>query len=82
MINIKPSEFEQNLNCYINETVKDDQIIKISTELGKAVMISEKEFCKLLRFVSSDIDAKAWQEIMMGAKESINNCVPADKVNW
>ena len=82
MINIKPSEFEQNLNCYINETVKDDQIIKISTELGKAVMISEKEFCKLLSFVYYDTDAKAWQEIMMGAKECINNCVPADKVNW
>lgn len=53
MINIKLSEFEQNLNCYINETVKDNQIIKITTELGKAVMISEKEFCKLLSFVSS-----------------------------
>ena len=45
-------------------------------------MISEKEFCKLLSFVYYDTDAKAWQEIMMGAKECINNCVPADKVNW
>ena len=82
MQNINVSNFRKDMFRQIENTIKYDEPITISTKEGNAVIISENEYESLIEtlYLSSMPDVR--KELLKGLNTPLADCVPEDEVEW
>lgn len=82
MTNTNITNFRKNIYELLEQTIKYNEPINISTKNGNAVVLPEKDYNDLMEtlYISSIPGLK--DDIIEGMKEDIEDCVSEDEVNW
>ena len=82
MTNINITSFRKNIYNLLEQTIKYNEPINISTKNGNAVVLSEEDYNNLLATLEIENNKKLKEKIIEGMKEDIADCVAEDEVDW
>ena len=82
MKNTNITNFRKDIYELLEQTIKYNEPINISTKNGNAVVISEEDYNNLMEtlYISSIPELKT--DIVNGLKEPLNECISEDEVEW
>ncbi len=81
MTNINVTNFRKNIYELLDQTIKYNEPINISTKNGNAILISEEDYNNLMEtlYISSIPGLK--EDIIKGMKEDIDECISEEEVD-
>ena len=82
MLNINVTNFRKNIFAILEQTIKYNEPVNISTKSGNAVIISEEDYNGLMEtlYLSSIPNIK--EKIIDGMNTPLNECIPENEVEW
>ncbi|MBQ9624786.1 MAG: type II toxin-antitoxin system Phd/YefM family antitoxin [Clostridia bacterium] len=82
MVNTNITNFRKNIFGILEQTIKYNEPVNISTKDGNAVILSEEDYNGLMEtlYLSSMPGIK--EKITEGLNASLDECLPEDKVEW
>lgn len=82
MTNINITNFRKDIYELLEQTIKYNEPINISTKNGNAVVISEEDYNNIMEtlYISSVPGLK--DDIIKALKESVEDCVDENEVEW
>ena len=82
MTNINVTNFRKDIYDLLEQTIKYNEPINISTKNGNAIVLSEEDYNNLIEtlYISSIPGLK--EDIIKGMKESKDDYLSEDEVNW
>ena len=82
MFNTNITNFRKNIFGLLEQTIKYNEPVNVSTKDGNAVIISESDYNSLLEtlYLSSNPEMKS--KIVEGLNTPIDQCIPEDQVQW
>ena len=82
MTNINVTNFRKDIYELLDQTIKYNEPINISTKNGNAVVLSEEDYNNLMEtlYISSISGLK--EDIIEGMKEPVEEYVDEDEVEW
>lgn len=82
MTNINITNFRKDIYELIEQTIKYNEPINISTKNGNAIVLSEEDYNGLIETVYLSSIPKLKEKLIKGKKEPLENCVAEDEVEW
>lgn len=82
MLNTNATNFRKNMFGLLEQTIKYNQPVQITTKEGNAVIISEEDYNGLMETVYLSSIPGLVDEIKVAAAEPLEECVPEEKVEW
>jgi PHD/YefM family antitoxin component YafN of YafNO toxin-antitoxin module len=82
MLNINATNFRKNIFGLLEQTIKYNEPVNISTKDGNAVMISEEDYNGLTETLYLSSFPATKQDIIDGLNTPVADCVPEDEVEW
>jgi PHD/YefM family antitoxin component YafN of YafNO toxin-antitoxin module len=82
MLNTNATSFRKDMFKLLEQTIKFNEPINISTKDGNAVVISEEDYNGLMEtlYLSSMPEVKT--AIIEGLKTSVSDCIPESEIQW
>ena len=82
MLNTNITDFRENICSLLEQTVKFNEPVSISTKDGNAIVISEEDYNGLLEtlYLSSIPEMK--ELITEGLRTPLDECLPENEVQW
>ena len=82
MINVNVTNFRKNLYVILEQTIKYNEPVNISTKNGNAIIISEEDYNGMVEtlYLSSIPGMK--EKIMEGMDTPLDECIPEAEVEW
>ncbi|MCX4302935.1 MAG: type II toxin-antitoxin system Phd/YefM family antitoxin [Clostridia bacterium] len=82
MTNINITNFRKDIYELLEQTIKYNEPINISTKNGNAVVLSEEDYNNLIEtlYISSIPGLK--EDIVKGLKEDVEECIDEEEVEW
>ena len=82
MTNVNITNFRKDIYELLEQTIKYNEPLNISTKNGNAVVISEEDYNNLIEtlYISSIPELK--DRIIKGLKEDIKDCIDEKEVKW
>lgn len=82
MTNINITNFRKDIYELLEQTIKYNEPINISTKNGNAVVLSEEDYNNLMEtlYITSIPELK--EDIKEGLKEPLEDCINEDEVEW
>lgn len=82
MTNTNITNFRKDIYELLEQTIKYNEPINISTKNGNAVVLSEEDYNSLMEtlYISSIPELK--EDIVKGLKEPIEECIDEEEVEW
>lgn len=82
MTNINITNFRKDIYELLEQTIKYNETINISTKNGNAVVLSEEDYNSLIETLYlSDIPGMK-EKLIKGKDANIDECIPEDEVEW
>ena len=82
MTNTNLTSFRKDIYNLLEQTIKYNEPINISTKNGNAVVLSEEDYNNLMATLEIENNKKLKEDIEKGMKEDINDCIEESEVNW
>lgn len=82
MKNINITNFRKDVYQLLEQTIKYNEPINISTKNGNVVVMSEEDYNNLIETLYINSIPKLKEDIIKGMKEPIEKCVEEEKVDW
>ena len=82
MINTNITNFRKNVYGLLEQTIKFNEPVNVSTKDGNAVILSEEDYNGLMETLYLSSNAEMKKTIVEGLKTEITDCVPEDEVDW
>ena len=82
MTNTNITNFRKDIYELLDQTIKFNEPINISTKHGNAIVLSEEDYNKLMETLYISSIPKLKEDIMEGLKEPLENCISEDEVEW
>lgn len=82
MINTNVTAFRKDIYNVLEQTIKYNEPVNVTTKDGNAVILSERDYNGLMEtlYLTSIIGMK--EKIMNGLNTSLDECVPESEVKW
>ena len=82
MTNVNITNFRKDIYELLEQTIKYNEPLNISTKNGNAIVLSEEDYNNLIKtlYISSIPGLK--EDIVKGLKENIKDCVDEKEVEW
>ena len=82
MTNTNITNFRKDIYELLEQTIKYNEPINISTKNGNAVVLSEEDYNNLIEtlYISSIPHLK--QDIIKGLEEKLEDCISEEEVEW
>lgn len=82
MTNVNITNFRKNIFRFLEQTIKYNEPINISTKDGNAVILSEEDYNGLIEtlYICSVPGLK--DRLVERMKKPLSECVPEDEINW
>lgn len=82
MTNTNITNFRKDIYELLEQTIKFNEPINISTKHGNAIVLSEEDYNNLMEtlYISSIPGLK--EDIIEGLKEPLEDCISEDEVEW
>jgi len=82
MFNTNITNFRKNIFKLLEQTIKYNEPVNISTKEGNAVIISEEDYNGLMETVYLCSIPNMKERIIEGMKTPISECIPENEVEW
>ncbi len=82
MLNTNATNFRKNIFELLEQTIKYNEPINISTKNGNAIVISEEDYNGLMETLYLTSVPGMKEKIVEGLETSIEECLPDDEVQW
>lgn len=82
MININATNFRKKMFLMLEQTIKYNEPVNISTKDGNAVIISENDYNGLMETLYLSSIPSMREKIIEGLKEPVENCISEDEIGW
>ena len=82
MLNINITNFRKNIFGMLEQTIKFNEPVNVSTKDGNAVIISEEDYNGLIETLQIYSVPDMKEKIMDGLAAPISDCVAEDEVAW
>lgn len=76
------TNFRQNIFEMLENTIKYNDLLNITTKFGNAVVLSEDEYLGLIETLSILSNPEMKSKIMEGKDTPLDDCVPESEVKW
>ncbi|HML38576.1 MAG TPA: type II toxin-antitoxin system Phd/YefM family antitoxin [Bacillota bacterium] len=82
MRNTNITNFRKNIFAVLEETIKYNEPVNISTKDGNAVILSEEDYNGLMETLYLCSVPTMREQIIDGLNTPISECIPEDEVKW
>ena len=82
MINTNATNFRRNIYGMLEQTIKYNEPVNVSTKDGNAVVMSEEEYNSIMETLYLSSMPATRQEIVEGLQTDVENCLGEDRVQW
>ncbi len=82
MLNTNITDFKKNTAYILEQTVKYNEPIHISTKKGNVIMISEEEYNGIIETLYLSSIPAVREEIIEGINTPISDCIREEDVQW
>lgn len=82
MLNTNITNFRKNLFNILEQTIKFNEPVNVSTKDGNAVIISEEDYNGLMETVYLSSMPGMRDKIVEGLHTPLEECLPEDEVKW
>ncbi len=82
MINTNITNFRKNIFGMLEQTIKFNEPVNISTKDGNAVVISEEDYNGLVETLHLTSNPAMKEKIIEGLKTPLDECLPEAEVQW
>ena len=81
MINVNITNFRKNIYSLVEQTIKYNEPINVSTKDGNAILISEDDYRSLMETLYIESVPGLKEEILKAAEEPYEECTPEEEVD-
>ena len=81
MTNINITNFRKDIYELLDQTIKYNEPINISTKNGNAVVLSEEDYNNLMETLYIESIPGLKEETIEAAKEPLEECIPEEEVD-
>ncbi len=82
MFNTNITNFRKNIFELLEQTIKYNEPVNISTKAGNAVIISEEDYNGLMETVYLSSIPQLREQIIEGLHTPLDECLPENEVHW
>ena len=82
MTNTSATVLRKNLFSILSNAIKYNETVNVNTKDGNAIIISEEEYNGMIASLELSSNPALRDKILAGKKESLDDCVSIDEVNW
>ena len=82
MTNTNITNFRKDIYNLLEQTIKYNEPLNISTKNGNAVVLSEEYYNNLLATLEISSNKKLKEKVIDGMKEDLKNCISESEVDW
>lgn len=82
MLNINITNFRKNLFSMIEQTIRFNEPINISTKSGNAVILSEEDYNGMIETLNLLSDPEMKKKLLTGRDTPLSECVSESEVEW
>lgn len=82
MLNTNATNFRKDVFMLLEQAVKYNEHVNISTKEGNAVLVSEHDYNNMIETLYLNSNAAVRDSIIEGLNTPLEECVPENKVNW
>ncbi len=82
MLNINVTNFRKNLFAMLDQTIRYNEPINISTKSGNAVVLSEEEYNGMLETLRLLSNPDMKKKLLEGRDTPLAECLTEDEVEW
>ena len=82
MLNTNITQFRKNVFAMLENTIKYNEPINISTKSGNAILLSEEEYNGIMATLELSSNAELKKTLIDGMNTPLSVCIPEDEVVW
>lgn len=82
MLNVNITNFRKNIFSILEQTIKYNEPVNISTKEGNAVVLSEEEYNGMMETLYLFSMPATKGNIIEGLNTSIDDCISESEVEW
>ena len=82
MLNTNITQFRKNVFAMLENTIKYNEPINISTNSGNAILLSEEEYNGIMATLELSSNAELKKTLIDGMNTPLSECIPEDEVVW
>ncbi len=82
MMNTTATSFRKNLFSLLDQAIKFNEPINISTKNGNAVILSADDYDELVETLKVSSNSVMREKIIDGLNTDVSDCVPETEVIW
>ena len=82
MLHINITNFRKNIFSMIENTIRYNEPVNISTKDGNVVLLSEEEYRGMEETLRLLSNPEMKQKLLEGKNTPLSDCIPGDEVAW
>lgn len=82
MMNTNITNFRKNISVFLEQAIKYNEPLSISTKSGNAVVISEEDYNSLIETIYLSSNPQQREKIIEGLQTPLDECLPENEVEW
>ena len=82
MLNTNITAFRKNIFHLLEQTIKYNEPVNVSTKDGNVVILSEEDYNGLMETLSLNAIPGMKEKIVEGLHTPLSECVPESEVRW
>lgn len=82
MMNTTATSFRKNLFSLLDQAIKFNEPINISTKNGNAIILSADDYNELVETLKVSSNSVMREKIIDGLNTAVTDCVPENEVIW
>lgn len=82
MINTNVTHFRKNVSTLLEQTLKFNEPIHVSTRNGNVVVLSEDDYRSILETLEMNANPVMKQKLLEGKDTPLSECIPESEVEW
>ena len=82
MPNTNITQFRKNVFAMLENTIKYNEPINISTKSGNAILLSEEEYNGIMATLELSSNAELKKTLIDGMNTPLSECISEDEVVW
>ena len=82
MLNTNITQFRKNVFAMLENTIKYNEPINISTKSGNAILLSEEEYNGIMATLELSSNAELKKTLIDGMNTPLSECIPEYEVVW
>lgn len=82
MINTNVTHFRKNVSTLLEQTLKFNEPIHVSTRNGNVIVLSEDDYRGILETLEMNANPVMKQKLLEGKDTPLSECIPESEVEW